>query len=332
MHMENNMTLNQLSAVVVGGIGTDIAGLRLNRLVGPGELELGGELRVGAGGKSRNIAQMMATLLGPDRVAMVGKTSRDPFQLWKVPVDALHNAGVNVGFIKILDFETSGKYPQVALIAVDKQGNNQIYVLPGINEDFSPYDVEESQPAFAEVKKNNGIVALSLELPLETAAATIKLANKMGLRVLLDPGGIRPEQDHDALFDQPIFLIKPNEHETYILTGIEVTNEDEAHKAARVFLERGVSNVMITRGKHGAVLCSNDLVRHFPIPSLSGKNTHDATGCGDQTMATLCARLLMGDDIASAAERSVLAGTLQFHKLGIVPITAIELEQFASQT
>jgi len=317
----------EISAVVVGGIGTDITGLRLNRLVGPGELEFGGELRLGAGGKSRNIAQMMSTLLGPDRVAMVGKTSRDPFQLWTVPIDALHRAGVNVEFIKVLDFEDTGKFPQVALIAVDKQGNNQIYVLPGINEDFSPADVQESEPIFAEAKSNGGVAVLSLELPLQTAVATIGLANKLGLRVLLDPGGIRPELDHSSLFEQDIYLLKPNEHETFILTGIEVTDAEDARKAARVFQKHGVENVMITLGKHGAFLATQNEERHVPIPNFAGVGMQDETGCGDQTMATLCARLLSGDDIATATERAVLSGTLQFHKLGIVPVTGQELEQ-----
>ncbi len=319
---------DEIAAVVVGGIGTDITGLRLNRLVGPGELEFGGELRLGAGGKSRNIAQMMANLLEPGRVAMVGKTSRDPFQLWKVPVEALQNAGVSVDFIKVLDFEDTRKFPQVALIAVDKQGNNQIYVLPGINEDFSPGDVEEAESVFATAKNNDGIAVLSLELPLETAVATIRLANKLGLRVLLDPGGIRPELDHSALFEQPIYLIKPNEHETFILTGIEVADVDDASKAASAFRERGVENVMITLGKNGALLSTEKTEKHIPIPQFAGEGTHDETGCGDQTMATLCARLLSGDDIVTATERAVLAGTLQFHKLGIVPVTREEFENY----
>jgi len=311
----------------VGGIGTDITGLGLNRLVGPGELELGGELRIGAGGKSRNIAQMMATLLGPDKVAMVGKTSRDPLQLWKVPIDALKNAGVCVDYVKILDFEATGKYPQVALIAVDRKGSNQIYVLPGINADFGPDDIQEALPAFQQIGRNKGIVVLSLELPLTTAVATIHMAKQQGLRVLLDPGGIRPDESHDALFEEPFFLLKPNEHETFILTGLEVKDESDARRAAEVFLKKGVSNVFITLGKNGAILCNGYLEKHFPIPNFPSKNGHDETGCGDQTMATLCSRLLVGDDIALAAERSILAGTLQFHKLGIVPVTSDELEK-----
>jgi ribokinase len=326
--LETIETSMQISAVVVGGIGTDITGLRLERLVGPGELELGGQLSIGAGGKSRNIAQMLSVLLGPSRVAMVGKTSQDPFQLWKVPVDALANAGVNIDFIKTLPFEVCGKYPQVALIAVDQRGNNQIYVIPGINDDFSPNDIKDALPVFQIARKNSGLVVLSLELPLPTAVATIKTANRLGLRVLLDPGGINASQNNNLLFDEPLFLLKPNEHETFILTSIAVSDMDSARRAAKEFHARGVLNVLITLGEKGAYLSTDELESPISIPALHLPPTHDETGCGDQTMATFCARLLNGDSLVECANRAILAGTLQFHKLGIVPITTSELETY----
>jgi hypothetical protein len=44
-----------------------------------------------------------------------------------------------------------------------------------------------------------------------------------------------------------------------------------------------------------------------------------------QMMAALCAALSRGVDFSGAAESAVAAGTLQFHKAGIVPVTAEEL-------
>jgi ribokinase len=320
-------TTKALQVVVVGGIGTDVTGLELDRLVGPGELEFGGNLKIGAGGKSRNIAQMLATLLGPGSVAMVGKTSRDPFGLWNVPISALQNAGVNVNYVKILEFAETGKFPQVALIAVDKNGRNQIYVIPGINNDFSPTDIAEAREIFESVKAAGGIAVLSLELPLATAVATVALADQLELRVLLDPGGIRSGLDYSALFACPIYLIKPNEHEAHMLTGIEVKDLNSARKAAHVFMERGVQNVLITLGADGALFFDRTGDRPIPLPLVESNGTHDETGCGDQTMATLCARLLCGDDLSLAVERAILAGTMQFNRLGIVPVSAAELEQ-----
>lgn len=327
------MTTNLISAVVVGGIGTDVVALRLPRLVGPGELAQGGELKIGAGGKSRNIAQMLSILAGPGVVAMVGKTSRDPLGLWQVPINALNAAGVNTDHIRAHDFEECGKFPQIALIAVDTKGNNQIYVVPGINEDFSRDDIQGSLSVFQTAKSNGGFAVLSLEMPYETALATMELCNEIGLRIMLDPGGIAGDLDAARLFDYEIFLLKPNEHEVKILTGIEVTDLHSAKVAALALREKRVANVLITMGSAGAYLFTEgEWEMHIPIPEIASDGQHDETGCGDQTMAALCARLLDGDAIAEAAQHAILAGTLQFNKLGIIPITRIELEQHLAKT
>lgn len=323
------MTSNLISAVVVGGIGTDIVALRLPRLVGPGELAQGGELKIGAGGKSRNIAQMLSILAGPGMVAMVGKTSKDPLGLWMVPIKALDNAGVNTDFIRAHDFEECGKFPQIALIAVDTKGNNQIYVVPGINEDFGREDIHSAKSVFQTAKDNGGFAVLSLEMPYATALSTMELCNELGLRIMLDPGGIADDLDAGRLFDYEIFLLKPNEHEAKILTGIDVTDLHSAKAAAVALREKRVANVLITMGSTGAFLFTeNEWEMHIPIPEVRGDGEHDETGCGDQTMAALCARLLDGDSLAEAAQHAILAGTLQFNKLGIIPITRIELEQY----
>ncbi|MCI0353202.1 MAG: PfkB family carbohydrate kinase, partial [Acidobacteriales bacterium] len=320
------MDLEKISAVVVGGLGTDIFALGLNRLVGPGELSLGGELRLGAGGKSRNIAEMLARFMGAGRVAIVGRTSQDPLNLWRVPVDALTEAGVNVQFTKVLPFAETGKYPQIALIAVDRQGNNQIYVVPGITEDFCQKDIEDALPIFQAAANNNGVLVLSLELPMETAIHAIKQANNCGLRVILDPGGLRPEVDHSKLFDLDIFLIKPNEHEALMLTGIAVRDGSDAEAAAARLTEMGCRNIFITLGAQGAYLVTGGIATHIPIPAIASSVERDETGCGDQTMATLCACLIQGRDLQAAARLSILAGTMQFFRAGIIPVTQDQLD------
>ena len=103
------MSLEQIQVIVIGGLNTDIVGIEVNEIVGPGEMTFGKELVIGPGGKSRNMAQMIAAYLGKDKVAMVGKTSRDPFNLWEVPLKALKNAGVITDFISILNYKDTKK-------------------------------------------------------------------------------------------------------------------------------------------------------------------------------------------------------------------------------
>lgn len=319
------MIANNTAVIVIGGLHTDIIASGVTKIAGPGELVVGNELKIGPGGKSRNIAQMIATLTDKGTVAMIGKTSKDPYGLWKFPVEALEQSGVNSDFVQQVPFDESKKFPAVALIPVDREGNNQIYVLPGINEEFFPDDIDKAKTLFQTVEKNNGMVTFSLELPLQTAIHAIKKARTHGLPVLLDPGGLQEGVDYTKLLEQEIFLLKPNEHEAKLLTGITVTDFDSAKSAAAKLLKKNISYVFITHGRHGGYLFGKEISQHIQIPKIKPSTIRDATGAGDQTMATLSALLLEKKDIMQAAKSAILAGTLQFQKSGIVPVTREEI-------
>lgn len=316
-----------VSIIVVGGLNTDIVALGVSKIIGPGEHTLAKKIRIGPGGKSRNIAQMIAALT--DRgVAMVGKTIRDKYGFWKIPVDALRESAVNTDFVKILP-ENPAKFPAIALIPVDELGNNQIYVAPGITDEFDEADVDEAMPLFESAKNNSGILVLTLELPLKTAIYSVKKARGYGLKVLLDPGGIVEGVDYSELLTLPIFLIKPNQFEAKLLTGVTVKDFKSAKEAAAELLKMGIQNVLVTFGKEGGYLFNNKLAEHIPVPNaVLGKN-RDETGCGDQTMAALAASLEHGNSVHDAAKIAVLAGTLQFSKEGIEPVTQEELDKYA---
>ncbi|OGS20358.1 MAG: hypothetical protein A2252_00445 [Elusimicrobia bacterium RIFOXYA2_FULL_39_19] len=319
-----------ISVIVPGGLNTDIIGLGVNRILKTGELTLGGELKIGPGGKSRNIAQMIAVLAGKNKVAMLGRTCLDPFNLWKLPVDALKAAGVNTDYIKISDYKKSKKLPGIALIPIDPRGQNQIYVFPGINGDFGPADVAAALPLYKSAQKKSGLLVLSLELPLKTAVFSVKKANQFGLKVILDPGGINEKEDYSELLNQEIYLLKPNEHEIKILTGITVNDASSAKKAAENIMRRNIHNVMITLGKRGAYLFTGTGMKHIPVPKLKITGTKDETGCGDQATAAICAALLEGKALEAAAKTAVLAGTIQFNRPGIIPVTKKEIKKYSA--
>lgn len=312
--------------IVVGGLNTDIVAAGVDELLGPGELSRSGKLFIGPGGKSSNIARMSACLLGPECVFMIGKTSRDPYGLWEVPVKALREAAVNTDQVAVEDIERSGKFPGIALIPVNRSGENQIYCIPGINDDFSPADLDNAEALF-EGTANEGILALTLEIPLDTAVHALRKARSHRLRVVLDPGGINKSQDFEALFQEGIYCIKPNEHEAKILTGIEVLDFPTAERAAHGLLARGIRNVLITHGSRGAYLFNRTTAEHIPVPSLAEDNQTDETGCGDQATAVLCSETLRGRTIERAARLAVYAGTMQFHRQGINPVRAEELDR-----
>ncbi|MCT4617641.1 MAG: PfkB family carbohydrate kinase [Candidatus Gracilibacteria bacterium] len=311
--------------IVIGGLNIDFLGVGVNRIVGKGELGYGGEFDIKPGGKSRNIAQMISNQMNTGEVTMIGKTAKDKYGLYKIPLDSLKQSGVDTENIIINE---SGKYkPGVALIPVDKNGNNQIYVLPGINNSFSASDLEQKQDIFEKIGKNNGLLVLSLELPLETAIYGIKLANKYGLKVILDSGGMIQGVNYSQLLNQKIFLIKPNEQETEILTGIKVTDFETARIASKKFLKYGIENVLITVGEKGAYYFSNNKEKHYKVPDINiNKTQKDETGCGDQTIATISSYLAKGEHLDYSIKKGILSGTLQFYRTGATPLNKKDLE------
>jgi ribokinase len=308
--------------IVPGGLNVDLVGLGVEKIIGSGELTLGGKFQIGPGGKARNMAEMAGSYLGPGQVAMIGRTSQDPYGLWRVPLEALNQAGVNTEHVRIMSFEEAHeKYPGVALIPVDKHGNNQIYVLPGANKDFGIQDVDEAQELFEGSRRKTMIIAL--EIPIETIAYCLEKARAHGMRAILDPGGISGPVDE--MLDEKIFLIKPNRHEARILTGIPVAGRDSAEKAARKLMDRGVQNVLLTCGKQGGYLFGRDLNEHIPCPPVDDTSVKDETGCGDQVTAVVASSLAEGMPLREASRLAILAGTLQFHRAGIQPVSREDL-------
>jgi ribokinase len=322
------MWAKDISVIVIGGLNIDITARGADKLIQSGQLTYAQELSIGPGGKSRNIAQMIASLSGKKNVAMVGKTSQDPYGLWKLPVESLKKAGVNTDYIDIVSYKDSKQFPGIALIPVDTEGNSQIYLIPGINNSFSSKDIDNAESLFLTVAKNNGLLVLTLELPYETAIYAIKKANELGIKVLFDPGGIDEKKEYNELLSQKLFLIKPNEHEAKVLTGVEIKDYESAKEAGKKLLEKGIENVFITCGEGGGYFFSKSTEKYIPTHNVQDNSVKDETGCGDETMAAIANALTDGNDIVTAAGIGIVAGTLQFYKAGIVPITKQELNKY----
>lgn len=315
---------NSPKIVVVGSLNTDLVVSGIDKFPLQGQQIYAKEFKIGPGGKSRNIAQMAAVLTSQNTVAMIGKSLKDSYGLWHQPIDALKDSGVVVDYVKILDYHKTIKFPGIAVIPVDKQGNNSIYVIPGINNTFSKEDIDSAK----DLIKTANFMVVTFERPIETALYAIEVANSLGVKVLLDPGGISESKNSTEALKHKLFLLKPNEHEIQTLTGIKVTDFDSAKKAAKKLISNNIENLLITYGKNGAYFFSKDQEKHIKIPEVKRTKTLDETGCGDQTMATISAFLAKGMGVLEAAEVGILSGTLQFYKKGITPITKAEIEKY----
>ena len=185
----------------------------------------------------------------------------------------------------------------------------------------APEDIDRAAGAFEAAGKQNGILAFSLELPLATARHAVDIAVAHGLKVLIDPGGMQDGVDYSLLLTEKVHLLKPNQHETKMLTGVEVRDEADAATAAAELKKRyGIRRAVLTMGAGGAFACDEGRVSHLPIPKVPDTGVRDETGCGDQFMAALCVALQEGMLLKDAAAFGIQAATIQFSRVGIDPV------------
>ena len=110
-----------------------------------------------------------------------------------------------------------------------------------------------------------------------------------------------------------LFLITPNETEASLLTDITVENEETAGEAARVLLERGVKNVIITLGKKGAYFQNESLKLRINAPVVTAIDT---TAAGDTFSGALAVALTEKKSWEEAIKFAVAAASISVTRLG----------------
>ena len=283
-------------------IGSYNVGLFLKgqKLPQPGETVIGDKFYEGGGGKGSNQA-VAASLLGAD-VYFIGKIGNDRYGQ-----DALkmyERLGVRTDLIEVDNTIHSG----ISVIMIDKEGNNLISCIPGANYNLTIDDIDRH----ADHLKESSLVAFQLESPLEVVCYAIRKMHSMNVTTLLDPAPAvkLPEE----LFKY-ISIIKPNETEAEILTGINVDNAEDARKAGEWFLNKGVKNVIITLGKKGVFYISELKSKLFKTPVV---DCIDSTGAGDIFSGALMSELSRGENIEDAIIFANCAAALSVTKLGVI--------------
>jgi ribokinase len=283
--------------LVVGSSNTDMV-VRADHFPAPGETILGGEFLMNAGGKGANQA-VAAARLGGD-VIFIGKTGNDIFG--KQAVRQLAGEGVDVSLMAIDPEKPSG----IALITVDRKGENSIVVASGANGTFSPQDFDKALPVLEEAE----YVLLQLEIPLETVEYVAGMASSKGNKVILNPAPAFHLPDK-LLSD--LFLITPNESEATILTGIPVNDQKSAEEAASSLLAKGVKMVIITLGAAGAFYMTNEKSGLIPAPRVDAVDT---TAAGDTFSGALAVALSEGKSLEDSVVFANLAAAISVTRPG----------------
>lgn len=288
--------------VVVGSYVVDLTA-RTPHMPKPGETVLGGPFRMGPGGKGGNQA-VAAARMGAD-VTMVTKVGKDLFG-----DDAIQNfkkEGIDSGFIYQVERESTG----AALIAVDDSGENMIVVSLGACGTITEDEVQNAEAAF----RKADIILVQLETSMDAISTTINLANKLSKPVILNPA---PYQEISDELLAKVNYITPNETEAGLLTGVEVTDEDSARKAAEILLGKGIDTVIITLGKQGCYLLQRGESTGSIIPGYQVQAV-DTTGAGDAFNGGFAHFLAEGQSIQKACKMANAVAALSVTKHGTAP-------------
>lgn len=274
---------------VVGSANVDQV-FSVDRIPAPGETVLSTGFATARGGKGQNQA-VAAARAGAD-TTFIAAIGADGFG--DVTLSGLTDDGIDVSLVRRLDSATG-----TALIAVDPGGENTIIVEAGANRLLTSLTPEDS----AAIERAS-VLAMQLEIPIETVAAAAEAARAAGTTVLLNAAPIR---DLPASLLATLDILIVNEHEAAHLSGGAPASE----------LARLVPTVIVTLGADGAVLHRHaaDDVR-VAAPSVTAV---DATGAGDTFCGAFAAVLAEGMEIEQALRFAVVAASISVETHGAVP-------------
>jgi ribokinase len=277
--------------VVVGSANMDLVGLAPT-LPRPGETVLGDDFVMTPGGKGANQA-IAAARAGGD-VTFLGAIGSDAFG---VTINArLTAAGVNARRVRT-SYGSSG----VAVIMVDRAGENSILVSPGANSTFVALTDAETAAI-----GDGDVLVCQQEIPAATVIAAARAARAAGTRVVLNAA---PARKLSAELLDNVDLLVVNQVEGLAITGGDTPDVDE--------LLAVVPRVVMTMAGDGAIYADRDGTR-ARIPAFRVQ-VADTTAAGDAFTGALAVAWGEGRDLVDAVRWACAAGAASVRKVGAFP-------------
>jgi ribokinase len=283
--------------IVVGSTNMDMV-VKTDHIPAPGETVLSGSFFMNPGGKGANQAVTISRLGG--EVVFITKLGNDIFG--RQFSQLFEGEGINTSFLISDENLPSG----VALITVDKAGENSIVVASGANAQLNPEDIKYALSEIGDA----AFLLLQLEIPMHTVEYVIDYAYRSNVRVILNPA---PANSLSEDLLSKVNILTPNEKEASDISGIKVNSIDTAYKAARIICAKGVQKVVITMGSMGAAVC--EAGNCYSVPSVM-VTAVDSTAAGDVFNGALAVALSEDKDLKEAVTFACEAAAISVTRMG----------------
>ena len=251
------------------------------------------ETKADLGGKGFNISRMLISLGTPSiAIAYLGGHTgiklEEGLQALGIETEAIRVAEETRTNISIVDADY-GSYIKVNEAGPTISDSARSQLLKHIEERAKPgtwWTLSGSLPP---------------GLPKEFYATLTQLLTKHGANVIVDASGPALTS---ALPGKP-FLVKPNLSELEGLSDSLLDNHQAIAAAAQKLRQNGAQNVVVSLGKDGALVVSEQGKFHIASPTISEKNP---IGAGDSMVAGIVQKLAEGAMLSEAVGWGVACG------------------------
>jgi ribokinase len=284
--------------IVVGSSNVDMY-IQTEKLPTPGETVLGGGFQMSPGGKGAN--QAVAAARAGSQVFFVSNVGDDQFG--RNTVNNLIKERVAPDYVSLDRHNPTG----IAMIIVEKGGQNMIAVAAGANLALSTTQVEKARHEL----RDANFMLLQMEIPVETVRYAIDMAYRENIPVMLNAAPARAEGLSRETIAKVDTLVV-NEFEAALHSGAAVANDVDAERAARALQAMGAKRVVVTMGSKGALAVAKDAT-YIPARRVEAVDT---VGAGDAFCGALATALAEGEEFAQAARFASAAAAIACTKVG----------------
>jgi ribokinase len=281
--------------LVFGSINVDMA-FDTEVLPQAAETVVGKGYRISPGGKGAN--QAHAACLDGSATTLFGAVGNDAMA--EIALQALITAGVDLSHIQRLQGQTG-----CAAIVVDRQGENQIVVAPGVNLSARADHVPQDILAMA------NILLLQMETDAAQNTELALRAKHLGCPVVLNNA---PANALGVDLLEALDVLIVNQPELTMTTQKLGISANDSVSLVQTLAERFSVSVVLTLGSQGLIAC-RPAEQTLVLPALEVQVV-DTTGAGDTFTGVFAAALACQQPFEQALVRGLVAAGLSCTKPG----------------